>query len=76
MGWSPEVLGVKADVSGRWIRFIEETGHEPTEGVKARLAHVFGMLPSDIWVPKVSPLSPDDLARLRELRQQERMAVA
>lgn len=68
MGWSPELLGMKAGVSGKWIRHIERSGVEPGEGVKARLARPFGMLPWDIWTPAAnSPLAPHDIERLREL---------
>lgn len=67
MGWSPEQLGSMAGVSGKWIRHIEFTKHDPTYPVKSRLAKPFGMLPHDIWTPKTTPLTRADLDRLRDL---------
>lgn len=75
MGWSPEDLGAIADVSGKWIRFIETTKHEPTDRIKSRLARPFGLLPWDIWRPTgSSPLSAHELEHLRELSR-DRAAV-
>lgn len=67
MGWSRNELGAKAGVSGKWIGFIEDTSHEPTERIKGKLARPFGMLPWDIWKSASSPLTPADLKRLRDL---------
>jgi len=62
-GLSPEQLGIKAEVSGRTVRRLEE-GQMPTPRVAKKLADHFKVAASDLF-----PIQDDELVEVGRVRK-------